>query len=61
MILCNEVEMWSKMPPSDQCTGVIYQEAFGWVLTSVTEFTIDTQIMDNFNPFSFVHGNKHIE
>jgi hypothetical protein len=31
------------------------------VLTSVTEFTIDTQIIDNFNPFSVVHGNKHIE
>ena len=27
----------------------------------MSEFTLDVQIFDDFNPFSFLHGNKHIE
>lgn len=62
MMICNEIEMRTIYPPTDSCTGIIYQETFGRVLASITEFTVDVQIMDQFtNPFTFMHGNKHIE
>lgn len=60
-MICNEIEMRSINPPTDSCTGIIYQEKFGRVLASVTEFTVEVLIKDSFDPFTFLHGNKHIE
>lgn len=37
------------------------QENFGRVLTSVTEFLIDTEVIDKYNQFSHIYGNKHLD
>ena len=37
------------------------QENFGRVLISVTEFLIDTEVIDRYNQFSHIYGNKHLD
>lgn len=36
------------------------QESFGRVLASITEFKIDTEVIDRYNQFTHLYGNKHL-
>jgi len=44
-----------------QFQAVIMQESFGRVLASITEFVIDIEVIDRYNQFSHMYGNKHLD
>jgi hypothetical protein len=60
-MFCDELLLRSHIPTSKQFQGVTVQEAFGRPLTSISEFEIDVEIIDKFNQFSIMYGNKHID
>lgn len=61
LMLCDELLMRRTIPPLTQFQSIIMQESFGRVLASVVEFEIDTEIIDRYNQFSHMYGNKHLD
>lgn len=61
LMLCDELLMRRTIPPITQFQSIIMQESFGRVLASVVEFEIDTEIIDRYNQFSHMYGNKHLD
>lgn len=61
LMLCNEILLRRSIQPQNQFQSIILQENFGRVLVSVTEFRIDTEVIDSYNQFSHIYGNKHLD
>jgi hypothetical protein len=70
LMLCNDlylrriagdINSGASIKKVDQFQAVIMQESFGRILASVTEYLIDVEIIDRYNQFSHMYGNKHLD